>query len=241
MEVFKIGICDDEDCWHDHAKNIIEQYVAEAECQAEMVFFHGKAEMLAYEGTPLDAVFMDIELEEDNGIEVASLINEKWQDCAIVYVTNYLFYATEAYQTEHIYFVLKEQFDKKIGTIFNKLSRNREQIKNRLVFEVIGGVSREVSVSPKDILYFERDKRRTLIHTVWGTYEIWDKISEIEEKLPKLDFARCHNSYIVYLPAIREFSLSGIIMRDGEQIPVSRKFSPHVKAVFTRWAATEIV
>lgn len=241
MELLRIGICDDEQNWHHEAKRMIISYAATINCPVELEFFYGRQELLGYSGAPLDAIFMDIELEQENGINVALEINEKWPECAIVYVTNYLFYTTDSYETEHIYFVLKEQFEKRLGAIFDKLFHMREQVQKKLIFEVIGGSLREVSLSLKEILYFERDKRRTLVHTVWGTYEVWDKISNIEGRLPEFDFVRCHNSYIVYLPAVREFTMTSIIMKDGTVIAVSRNYAGHTKMAFTRWAALEMM
>ena len=241
MEVLRIGICDDEQSWHDEAKRLMEAYAEKVKCSVELVSFYGREELLRYEGVPLDSVFMDIELEEDNGIKVAALLNEKWPESAIVYVTNYLFYTTDSYETEHVYFVLKEQFEKRIANIFHKIMNVRKQVQKSLVFEVIGGACKEVSLSPKDILYLERKKRRTQIHTIWGTYEVWDKIGDIEKRLPESDFVRCHNSYIVYLPAVREFTMTSIIMKDGTVIAVSRNYAAHTKMVFTRWASLEMM
>ncbi len=241
MEILRIGICDDEQSWHDSAKNIIEAYAEGVKCPLELTFFYSREELLGYEGIPLDSVFMDIELEEDNGIKVAALLNEKWPECAIVYVTNYLFYAMDSYETEHVYFVLKEQFEKRIANIFHKILHIRKQVQGKLVFEIIGGICKEVSLSPKDILYLERKKRRTQIHTIWGIYEVWDKIGDIEKRLPETDFVRCHNSYIVYLPAVREFTMTSIILKDETVIAVSRNYAAHTKTVFTRWASLEMM
>jgi len=184
---------------------------------------------------------MDVELEADNGIRVAAVLNEKWPECAICFVTNYLFYTSDSYETEHVYFVLKEQFAKRIGNIFHKIIHMQEQVQKTLFFEVIGGNGKNISLSPKDILYFERKKRRTQIHTIWGTYEVWDKISDIEKQLSEPDFVRCHNSYIVYLPAVRELSMTSIIMKDDTVIAVSRNYAAHTKRVFTRWASLEMM
>lgn len=241
MDLLRIGICDDEQSWHKQAKTIIEKYMSDIDIGIELCFFNCKNELLTYDGLPLDSVFMDIELENENGIEIAELLNEKWPGCAIVYVTNYLFYATDSYDTEHLYFVLKEHFEQKLPAIFDKILHAREQVKNKLVFQVIGENNHKVVLLPRDILFFERNRRRTQIHTVWGIYETWDKISDIEKCLSELDFVRCHNSYIVYLPAVREFSATSIIMKNGETIAVSRNFAARTKASFTRWAASKMI
>ncbi len=241
MDLLRIGICDDEQCWHQTAKAIIKSYTTNMKIAVELSFFSNKEELLNYEGLPLNSVFMDIELENDNGIEISNLLNKKWPGCAIVYVTNYLFYATDSYDTEHLYFVLKERFEEKLPSIFDKIFRLQEQAKNNLVFDVIGGNCHKLMLCPMDILYFERNNRRTIIHTAWGDYETWDKIGDIEKKLSELDFVRCHNSYIVYLPAVREFSAVSIIMNNGATVAVSRNFATHTKTVFTRWAAAQML
>ena len=241
MDLLRIGICDDEQVWQDEARRIIEAYATAMEYQVELLPFYGRDELLAYDGVSMDAVFMDIELELDNGIQVAGMLNEKWPDCAIIYVTNYLFYAIDIYQTEHIYFVLKEQFEKRIANIFYKLLHSHKQIQNSLIFEVIGEHGKKVSLPPKEIMYLERRKRRTQIHTIRGTYEVWDKIGDIEKRLPEFDFVRCHNSYLVYLPSVREFAMKSIIMRDGTVIAVSRAYATHAKTVFERWASLEMM
>ena len=241
MELLRIGICDDEQTWHDEARRIMEAYALAMEYHIELLSFYERDEHLAYDGMSIDAVFMDIELEADNGIQVAGVLNEKWPDCAIIYVTNYLFYATDSYQTEHIYFVLKEQFEKRIANIFYKILHSHKQIQNNLVFEVIGEHGKKVLLSPKEIMCLERKKRRTQIHTTRGTYEVWDKIGDIEKRLPEFDFVRCHNSYLVYLPAVREFTMKSIIMKDGAVIAVSRAYAAHAKTVFERWASLEMM
>ena len=79
--------------------------------------------MNSYDGYPLDMLFMDIVLENEegkNGIDIVTAVNKKWKDCQIVYLTNYLFYATEVYHTEHVFFALKEQFEERIGGFSEK-------------------------------------------------------------------------------------------------------------------------
>ena len=241
MEMLRIAICDDEQIWHKKSKQLIESFASKMNYEVELVYFYTDTELFAYTGAPFDAVFMDIELEDANGIHVATAINEKWPDCAVLYVTNYLFYATDVYQSEHIYFVLKDQFEEKLPEMFKKLFHIREQAEEKLHFDLVGSSNRDLFVAPKDILYFERDKRRTYIHTIWGDYETWEKISDIETKLSTQDFVRCHNSYIIYLPAVREMNNTSITMKNGAKIVISRNYASHTREIFARWAVSEIL
>ncbi len=234
----RVGICDDDGCWCKKAEKIVLDYGEKIGREIEVIPFSNTEELHAYAGFPLDVLFMDIVLEDENGIDETARINQKWKDCQVVYLTNYLYYATEVYHTEHVFFALKEQFEKRVGEIFGKILHEMEQKRERLYFSLIGG--RQLLLAPCDIRYFERKGRMTLVVTSWGTYTVWDKLQKIEEQLPELDFIRCHNSYIVYLPAVREMKDGAFVLQDGKEIIISRSYRKAVKEAFMNWALTQI-
>lgn len=240
----KIGIFDDDKCWCERAVRIIEDYGKSCEMETEIIVFLSASEMERYQGEPLDVLFMDIELEQENdgnirnGIDLTLRINERWKNCQVVYLTNYLCYATDVYHTEHVFFVLKEQFQNRIREVFEKVVHNLEQKTTRLFFEQIGGAS--VILAPEEILYFERDGRITHIVTKQGVYSIRDKLGDVMKRLSPVDFVRCHNSYIVYFPAVREMEKGQFVLNDGSQIMISRSHVKAVKNAFMKWALTQM-
>lgn len=234
-----IGICDDDKVWHRQAKHILQEYMRETEQELEFIHFFTGKEVMEYEGLPVDVMFMDIELGEANGIDVVQMINQKWETCQIVYLTNYLSYALDVYHTEHSFYVLKEQFSKRIGMVFEKIRKNREQGRKQLVFSVMGN-AKNVILAPEEILYFERTGRVTRLETVWGKYTLHEKLDLIMAWLPENDFIRCHNSYIVYLPAVKEFSKGTFRMKNGYEIVISRSYLKSVKTAFTKWSLAQL-
>lgn len=240
----RIGIFDDDRLWCERAVQIIGDYGKSCEMETEVICFTSVSDMERYQGRALDVLFMDIELEHDegggtkNGIDLTLGINEKWKNCQVVYLTNYLCYATDVYHTEHVFFVLKEQFQNRIHEVFQKILHNLEQKTIRLIFEQIGGTS--VIISPEEILYFEREGRTTNIITEHGIYSIRDKLSDVVKRLPPADFVRCHNSFIVYFPAVREMKKGLFVLNDGSQIVISRSHAKAVKNAFMKWALTQM-
>ena len=69
---------------------------------------------------------------------------------------------------------------------------------------------------------------------------MWDKLSALIERLPEPDFVRCHNSYIVYLPAVREMLADVFLMDDGREVMISRSYRKIAKAAFMKWAVTQM-
>lgn len=237
MREMNIGICDDDGNWLLRAERIIREFADRRNFSVTVECFCDKKELLDFDERALDVLFMDIELDEDNGIELVKEVNRLWKNCQIVYLTNYLFYAVDIYQTEHIYFVLKEQFEQRVEEVFEKIGHELEQADKKLLYSVIG--RKQVLLAPQDILYFERVRRVTMIETKSGTYEIWDKLDQIIEGLPALDFVRCHISYIVYLPAVLEVETNAFLMKNGTRIPISRGYAKAVKQAFMEWALTQ--
>ena len=71
--------------------------------------------------------------------------------------------------------------------------------------------------------------------------KIWDKLRDVMEKLSEIEIlVRRHNSYIVYMPAVREMGKGCFILKNGTKIMISRSHIRTVKASFMRWALTQI-
>ena len=236
--MMRIGICDGDKSWRMRAEELILQYGKTSGIEMETFRFAGGKQLESYTGEPMDVLFIDVVLNDASGISTAVEINRKWKKCQIVYLTNYLFFATEVYHTDHVFYVLKAQFADRIGEIFEKIFDRLSRIGEKLIFSVIGG--EKLSAAPEDILYFERKGRETGIHTCWGVYAVWDKLQTLMERLPILDFVRCHNSYIVNLLSVREMRDNEFIMTEGSSVPISRRYAKTVKEAFVRLAGTQI-
>ncbi len=238
-----VGICDNDKLWCKRAEELIKKYAESKKEKIKIITFYSILKLIKYTGEPMDLIFMETVFETDqengikkNGIWLGQFVNKKWNHCQIVYLSHHKEYVTDVYRTNHIFFVLKDQFQRWIPYIFEKVLRNLEKTKEKYFFSAIGG--KQFSVKIEDIRYFERSNRVTKVGTVWGTYEIWDKIKDIYDYISKADFLRCHNSYIISFTAIREIAYDKIILDDGKVIPISRSYRKSVREEFTKWELT---
>lgn len=233
-----IAICDDDKIWCRKAQNIIKDYGKKIDLTVEILCFTDHEELMNYVGLPIDVLFMDIELNKTSGINIVSHINKKWEKCQIVYLTNYLFYAVDVYDTKHVFYVLKEQFSERIGGVFEKILHEMENRNKSLIFTCRDG--QRVFLAPEEIYYFERLTRKTVIKTVWGDYEIKERIDEIISRISMVDFIRCHNSYVVYLPNVKEVDKTDLIMKNGDKILISRGYAKEARAGINRWILMQL-
>ena len=234
-----IGICDDDKQWRESCKRTLEGFSSMIKLTMEIRCFATAEELLEYKDTQLDAVFLDIELGRKNGIFVAKKLNKTKPNCKIIYMTNYLHYATEIYNTEHIWFVVKKHFQDKVGEIISRILREFESKTSRIVLKTLK--NEVISIVPSDIYYLEREKRGTRVVTVWDEYHVKERMSDIVPQLSELDFSQCHNSYVVNFRYVKELQKDMYILygeADKEQIvQISRRYVQKTREDFLKWSA----
>lgn len=72
----------------------------------------------------VDAVFLDIEMPNMNGIELASRILDLQKNCSIVFVTAYNQYAVEAFGLNALDYLLKPVSAIRLGETLNRIARH---------------------------------------------------------------------------------------------------------------------
>lgn len=235
----KIILCDDDQCWLWKAAEILEAYGKTHALEMTLDTYTEPASMLKKTEEEPDLLFMDIELEQENGIAAVQEINQKWPLCEVVYLTNYIYYATEVYETEHAYFVLKNEFEERLEKVIRKVQSRQERNQESLLFHVINGG--EIRLNATDIVCFERFGRKTKITFETSDLAVWDKLDDILEKLPADDFVRCHNSYIVSLAAVKEYHRDFFLMQNDMVITISRSYRRQVQDAFLQWSDREML
>lgn len=208
----KVIIGDDEAAMRSILKRTIEkvkgfEVVGEAE-DGESAF------SLAEEIHP-DVVFLDVEMPKLNGVECAKKITELYPKTIIIFATAHQDYMPDAFQLYAFDYLVKPF---KLERVFLTLDRiktlhdknENEETQKTLHFDKnIGKIlikSKEAIsfVDFKDIILIEREDRNTVIYTSDGSYVTSESLSELEERLDKNAFFRCHKSYIINITKIHQ-------------------------------------
>ena len=175
----------------------------------------------------LDCLIIDTDM--DQWQEHAKQIKNDFQNVNIIFIGSDLCDGYKEYDIDHIAFVYKGQMDyldaaiKKIKPVQNIDSKDFVHYKWKSVTYV---------VKSDDVLYFERDKRRTVIHMLDGSTRLTYKgLDEFQEENPEL-FKRAHNSFLVNRHHFKTYTREAIELIDGTMIPISRKYIDDFKEMF---------
>lgn len=108
---------------------------------------------------PPRVAVLDIRMAGMDGIELAKRLNALVPGCAIIFLTAYLSYAPDVYETRHVYFVLKSELDRRIGSALRAALAETAAPASLQLATAHG--YRNVPVT--DVLFLERILRKTRV------------------------------------------------------------------------------
>ncbi len=181
------------------------------------------------ENEDIQCVWIDIDYVL-NPIELASKIHNEHPYIDIVFMGSTCESVYTLYEVEHIGYIYKLDANKYIKCIGERIM-TRENERNKRFIKVHWKNAIYV-IDSFDILYIERDKRKTLIHTQCG--EIYMTYQHIDEFAGggQTGFMRTHFSYYVNTLYVKEFHRNHLILSNDAFIPISRKYAKEIKEYY---------
>lgn len=221
-----LGICDDEELIHKRVERILGGYEAGRTCQLELRHFYSGQELLEFEGE-MDALLLDIDMPEMDGIEAAHHLNKRGITYKIIMLTSKVERFKETFQIGAFRFVTKPIME---DELFQAIDDVRERMIGRKEM-ILYSNRAQVSIQQQDILYIMADRTRTIVFTKNTSYQSEQSLEQWEQELEKKMFFRTHRSYIVNLGKIESLDKEAILV-SGEKIPVSKRKRREVEAAY---------
>ena len=100
------ALCDDEAVTLASEADLISDLLRKKGVEFELELFESPRDMLK-SNTIYDMVFLDIEMDGMNGIELAENIREKNENCFVFFITNYSVYLDKAFDVRAIRYLTK--------------------------------------------------------------------------------------------------------------------------------------
>ncbi|MBQ3783601.1 MAG: response regulator transcription factor [Lachnospiraceae bacterium] len=221
--MIKIAICDDEEIITSQIDNIIHEICAKEDIPVDLdVFYSGqRLEKEVKDGTKYDLIYLDIQMNNGDGITAAKNIRKMDENVLLIYVSSYDKYMMELFRLDVFAFIKKPIDYSNFEKIF--LDANRKICNQRFYFS-FQYKNAEYKIPCIDITYFESCARKIVVHTKDGGEENFNgKLLEVEEKLKtgKIPFLRIHQSYLVNYHHIRSRSKTVVTLTNGTKLPIS--------------------
>lgn len=234
----KIGICDDEKEQALNTKKIVTDCLGNiSDCVVEIYDPNNLDFDLDENRFDFDLLVTDIQFEDCDfdGIDLARKINLKCPKCKIIFLSNFLEYGPEVYETEHVWFVWKKSMKMLLKKAIHKaLFQETENDKKDTVSFFSEG--RKTFVRQKDIMYVERVNRHIEIVTQSDTFVCGLSLSEFTEQL-NCDFVRATGGCIVNLTYVRSVIGKTVELADLKKLTLGRRFETNFKHSYLEFIA----
>ena len=222
-------ICDDDNKCGD----IILEYLLEYCEEKSITCFYDSFDngQQALESTQTyNIAFLDIEIGDDSGIEIAKRLKENNKNIIIFFITEYEKYIDDAMDLFALRFI-KKPLDYQRFCI--GLDKAVELINDETIELFLKDANTVQKIKSKDIIYVETDDHKVKIVTTIGVFYSPNLIDYWEKKLTHISFYRVHKSYILNLDYIDQYKRNEVKLTTGEIIGVSyRKQSAFINYFF---------
>lgn len=228
-------ICDDELEFALHLKECLETQLKNLNQTASIQCVCDENEMKSIEKIPCDIIFMDIDMGEVNGLELAKRIRKAQPDAILVFVTHYVQYSLEGYEVKALRYLLKSNLDEKLPECLQAALAAYK--KERRVIRLSSG-SEEVDLMPAHITYAETQQRHLFLHLIHDKRDTCDvrmTMNALEELLSPHGFLRIHQSFLVNMAYIKTMKSTGVCLADDTQLPISSRNYSKLKQEYLRW------
>jgi len=193
-----------------------------------------------------DLLFLDIQLSDDSGFDIAKRLKKMKNPPAIIFATAYDQYALQAFEVDAIDYILKPFDEERVVQAIHKYKKMRIPHHPVKEEESIGDSSSQtgklaisvddsiVLVNIEDILFAGLIEGEVTVQTITESYHTADTLAMLEKKLPSQSFVRVHRGYIVNVHHISEVqpwfnSTYNLVMKNDKRVPVSRTYAKELK------------
>ena len=194
-----------------------------------------------------DVLFLDIEMPEGSGLDVARAVASKTGP-AIVFVTAFDQYAVRAFEVHAADYLLKPIGEERLAIAWDRVRNHlsRGDVGAERVLAALNELKTGTAPKYRERLLGTREGRSTVIaaadvewaeaaanyvklHMAAGTHLIRESMSALESQLDPRRFVRVHRSAIVNVDQVREIQpwFSGdqvLILRSGAKVKMSRTY-----------------
>lgn len=232
----KIAICDDDKVVCSQIENMILRYAENSSFYVTINIFYDGSSFIDYiqgEDGNYDLIYLDIEMDELNGVDVGIAIRSELRDhkIQIVYVSGTGQYDRQLFDVQPLLFISKPIEEKKLVKSLDLAIEKLELMPKLYHYKKR---KEYYNVRIEDIMYFENSGRNVKVITIDGIDNFVGNIKDIAKEVTPYGFIKISQSVIVNYQFVSKYSREEIILINKEKIAIPKNKRNEVKEQFLR-------
>ena len=215
----KILICDDEQRYIDELKTHVEKFMQYRSVNYEIHTVNNPQEV-AESNEIYQLVFLDIQMDNLDGISLAKILKKRNSKVAIFFVTSFNDYQDDAMDLRAFRF-----FEKPFNAdrLYSGLEKAMEYIDESYIDFFVYANNEQKKILTDEVIYVERGNRQVTLVTTQGNFTTRESFDEWCEILQNSFFYRVHKSFIVNLHYVTGYKYSELFVQNNVRIPIASR------------------
>lgn len=223
----RILICDDHQKDLDVLKIHVEEYMKNHFIKAEYVTTTFSKNIIENNDV-FDLAFLDIQMDEADGLTVAKELKRRNGKVVIFFVTDYKEFQDDAMDLR-VFRFYEKPFD--VQRLYSGLDKAMEYLDETYVDIFLQQKGIQIKLSVDNILYIKRENRKVTIVTKDCEYDTFETLEHWCDKLPTTFFYLVHKSFLVNLHYVTSYSYTELYLNKTTRIPIA----PRKQAEFHKY------
>ncbi len=217
--MFQFAVCDDESFMRQDIVNRLARFMKERHLSCQICQFESCRSLLVCK-TAFDMLFLDIQMEEPDGIEAARQWRKQGRGGLLIFITVLKECVFDAFEVQAFDYFVKPMDETRFQST---MARALDTLKRKPSEKLLIQRENACEVVPfSEVVYCEVLGRKIYLHQQDGqVIEYYERMDNLEKNVDGR-FFRCHRSYLVNLDYVRHCREGVVGLADGHVIPVSR-------------------
>lgn len=236
-KMIKIYVCDDDSSFLKIIENKINVCILESrfdDFDYDIILFDNPNTAIRKinENQP-DIIFLDIDMPEINGFNIAKKISENHKDTIVIFVTSHDNYVFSSLRYRPFRFIRKTYISQELNEAL-KSALNELVCRNKYL--ELGAKYFNEKIFLSNIIYFESKRNYAEITTDSGQKYLYrSTISKLEENLKVYGFVKIQAAFLVNMKHIHNIIKNTVIMDNGLEFIISRRLINDVKLKYSKY------
>lgn len=180
------------------------------------------------ESRPVDMVFVDIEMPGTGGFSVAEFLKHTYPEVRVVFLTGHVELGAKSFDYEPFDFLGKPIDLLRLRKTLERFEAAHQNASPRKALIAVDTGAGLIMLSPEDILYIAKEKRKTVIYCQNGRYTVTYTLEEMSSIFEEYGLFRTHQSFLVPISKIvsvqpADFGKTYTVqLTGGKTVPMSR-------------------
>lgn len=229
-----IAIVDDSLTDRQYLHNSIERYCFEHKIHMQITSCDNGSEFLnSFSADTYELVFLDIFMDETNGIHIAEKIREIDEKCQIIFTTSSQEHAIKAFRLHALDYLLKPYTYEQLE---ESLARCQKAVKRFSHYIELKEGRHYTRILISDIIYTDYYNHYIQVHTarnIIRSYMSFADFAPMLEKYPQ--FLWCYRNCMVNMDYIKSMDSKDFILTTEERIPISRARKNEIRQAYANY------